>query len=58
MNPACQRQPMGHSSATMTALYTDEISLAQVQAAFSRMKGNKIDVLENVENESAACAVA
>jgi hypothetical protein len=49
---------MGHSSATMTGLYTGEISLAQVRAAFSRMKGNKIDVLENVENESAACAVA
>jgi integrase len=58
MNPACQRQQMGHSSATMTALYTGEIPLAQVQAAFSKMNGNKIDVLENVENECLKRAVA
>ena len=58
MNPACHRQQMGHSSATMTALYTGEIPLAQVQAAFSNMNGNKIDVLENVENERVVCAVA
>jgi len=58
MNPACHRQQMGHSSATMTALYTGEIPLAQVQAAFSNMNGNKIDVLENVENRRVERAVA
>jgi len=58
MNPACQRQQMGHSSATMTAVYRGKIPLAQVRAAFSNMKGNEIDVLENVENESAVCTVA
>jgi hypothetical protein len=49
---------MGHSSATMTALYTGEIPLAQVRAALSNMRGNPIDVLENAENQSALCAVA
>ena len=58
MNPACHRQQMGHSSATMTALYTGEIPLAQVQAAFSNMNGNRIDVLENVENERVVHAAA
>jgi integrase len=58
MNPACHRQQMGHSSATMTALYTGEIPLAQVQAAFSNMNGNKIDVLENMENERVVHAAA
>jgi integrase len=58
MNPACQRQQMGHTSATMTALYTGKIPLAQIRDAFSSMKGPKIDVLENKENESAVGAVA
>jgi integrase len=58
MNPACHRQQMGHSSATMTALYTGEIPLEQVQAAISNMNGNRIDVLENVENERVVHAAA
>jgi hypothetical protein len=41
----------------MTALYTGKIPLAQILEAFSSMKGPKIDVLENKENESAVCAV-
>jgi hypothetical protein len=41
----------GHSTAAMTARYTGEIPLAQVRAAFSIGNGNKIDVLENVEND-------
>ena len=51
MNPAVLRQQMGHSSAVMTARYTGEITLAQVQAAFSSMKNGE---LENMENEAAA----
>jgi integrase len=47
MNPAVLRQQMGHTSATMTALYTGEIPLAQVRASFS----NK---MEKMENEAAA----
>jgi integrase len=59
LNPAVIRQQMGHSSATMTALYTGQIPLGEVKAAFSKVQssaksGNKIDVLENMENESAA----
>jgi len=59
LNPAVIRQQMGHSSATMTALYTGQIPLEEVRAAFSKVRfssksGNKIDVLENMENESAA----
>jgi hypothetical protein len=50
MNPAVLRQQMGHSSAAMTARYSGEIPLAQVQAAFSALNGNKIVVLENTEN--------
>jgi hypothetical protein len=42
---------MGHSTAAMTARYTGEIPLAQVRAAFSIGNGNKIDVLENMEND-------
>jgi integrase len=57
MNPACQRQQMGHTSATMTALYTGKIPLANIRAAFSCMKGPKIDVFENGENESAVYVV-
>jgi len=58
MNPACHRQQMGHSSAVMTARYTGEIPIAQVQVAFSNMNANKIDVLENMENEAAVRSVA
>ena len=61
LNPAVLRQQMGHSvgSAAMTALYTGQIPLKEVEAAFSKVQssskfGNKIDVLENMENESAA----
>lgn len=59
LNPAVIRQQMGHSSATMTALYTGKIPLEEVRAAYSKVQvssqsGNKIVVLENVENESAA----
>jgi site-specific recombinase XerD len=57
MNPAVLRQQMGHTSAAMTARYTGEIPFAQVQAAFSVMNGNRIDVLENTENlENKAAA--
>jgi hypothetical protein len=42
MNPAVLRQ-MGHNSAVMTARYTGEIPLDNVQEAFSKME------LENVE---------
>jgi hypothetical protein len=45
---------MGHSSAAMTARYTGEIPLEQVQAAFSSKFGNEIVVLENMENEAVA----
>jgi integrase len=48
LNPAVIRQQMGHSSATMTALYTGEIPLEEVRAAFSRVH------LEKMENEAAA----
>ena len=59
LNPAVLRQQMGHSSEKMTALYTGQIPLQEVKAAFSKIRssrksGNKIDVLENMENESAA----
>jgi integrase len=61
LNPAVLRQQMGHSvgSAAMTALYTGQIPMKEVKAAFSKIQssaksGNKIDVLENMENESAA----
>jgi len=49
-NPAVLRQQMGHASQTMTARYTGEIPLDQVNAGFSSKFGNKIDVLENTEN--------
>jgi len=54
LNPAVQRQQMGHSSAAMTARYTGEIPLEQVRAAFSSKFGNEIVVLENMENEAVA----
>jgi integrase len=54
INPAVIRQQMGHCSAAMTALYTGEIPLEQVRNEFSLKFGNKIVVLENMENEPAA----
>jgi hypothetical protein len=38
----------------MTALVTGEIPLEQVRNEFSLKFGNKIVLLENMENESAA----
>lgn len=54
INPAVIRQQMGHTSAAMTRLYTGEVPLEYVEAEFSVKFGNKIDVLENVENGAAA----
>ncbi len=48
INPAVIRQQMGHSSHRMTALYSGEIPLDQVRAAFSSK------LLEKMENEAAA----
>jgi len=48
INPAVIRQQMGHSSHRMTALYSGEIPLEQVRAAFSSK------LLEKMENEVAA----
>jgi hypothetical protein len=53
-NPAVIRQQMGHSSASMTALYTDEIPLDEIRSEFSSKFGNKIVILEKMENDSAA----
>jgi len=57
--PAVICQQMGHSSAAMTALYSGQIPLDKVRAAISEVQfpnksGNKIVVLENVENGPAA----
>jgi integrase len=54
MNAAVLRQQMGHSSDAMTARYTGEIPIEQVRASFSCGNGNKIVVLENMENEAIA----
>jgi integrase len=54
INPAVIRQQMGHTSQRMTTLYSGEIPLEQVVAAFSSKFGNEIVVLENMENEAAA----
>jgi integrase len=54
INPAVIRQQMGHTSATMTQLYSGEIPPEDVAAAFSIRFGNKIDVLEIMETEAAA----
>jgi integrase len=54
VNPAVLRQMMGHSSAAMTALYSKQITLAQIQADFSRRNGPRIVVLENKENRRVA----
>jgi hypothetical protein len=49
---------MGHSTAAMTARYTGEIPIEQVRASFSIGDGNKIDVLENMENDQPIRDVA
>jgi integrase len=54
INPAVIRQQMGHTSATMTQLYSGEIPPEDVAAAFSMKFGTEIVVLENMENEAAA----
>ncbi len=54
VNGAVIRQMMGHSSSTMTALYSGEIPLEAIAASLSKTFGNKIVVLENMENEAAA----
>jgi integrase len=56
INPAVIRQQMGHTSARMTTLYSGEIPIDQVRAAFSRQSkiGTQNVVLENMENEAAA----
>jgi integrase len=48
INPAVIRQQMGHCSQRMTALYSGEIPLDQVCAAFSSK------LLEKMENEATA----
>jgi integrase len=40
--PAVIRQQMGHTGAAMTRLYSGEIPMEQVQAAFSSKIGNKL----------------
>lgn len=51
INPAVLRQQMGHSSSAMTELYTGEIPIEQVRAAYSKPKTG---LLENMENGAAA----
>ena len=51
INPAVLRQQMGHSSSAMTELYTGEIPIEQVRAAYSKAKTG---LLENMENGAAA----
>src|SRR6266480_3753225 len=53
INPAVIRQQMGHTSSAMTARYTGEIPLEQIRIEFSTKFGNKIDILEKMENEVA-----
>jgi integrase len=50
--PAVIRQQMGHTTAAMTRLYSGEIPIEQVKAAFSK-KGS-VAQLENMENAAAA----
>jgi integrase len=58
MNPAVLRTQTGHTTATMTALYTGQVPLDQVKAEFSNRFGKaimrKTVLLENLENEAAA----
>lgn len=51
INPAVLRQQMGHSSSAMTELYTGEIPIEEVRAAYSKAQTG---LLENMENEVAA----
>jgi integrase len=53
INPAVIRQQMGHTSSRMTARYTGEVPIEQIRTEFSITFGNKIDVLENMENDAA-----
>jgi len=46
LNPAVLRQMMGHSSASMTRLYTGEIPLADMAAACSKAFGKELEILE------------
>jgi integrase len=46
LNPAVQRRMMGHSSATMTRLYSGEIPLEDVAAAVSKTFGAQLEILE------------
>jgi integrase len=52
--PAVIRQQMGHTTAAMTRLYSGEIPIEQVRAAFSTKKQASVVELENMENENAA----
>ncbi len=54
VKPAVIRQQMGHSSSAMTDRYTGEIPLDDVRSEFSMKFGNKIVVLEKMENGAAA----
>lgn len=54
VNPAVLRQQMGHTESAMTALYTGEVPFEEVQAEFFKTFGNRIDVLEKMENGAAA----
>jgi integrase len=47
LNPAVHRQMMGHSSATMTRLYSGEIPIADVAAACSRTFGKQLELMES-----------
>lgn len=47
LNPAIHRQTMGHSSATMTRLYTGEIPLQDVAAAFSKTFRSELETIGN-----------
>ena len=52
--PAVIRQQMGHTGAAMTRLYSGEIPMEHVQAAFSPKNRRNLVQLENMENEAAA----
>jgi hypothetical protein len=45
---------MGHTTAAMTRLYSGEIPIEQVRAAFSIKTQVSVVELENMENETAA----
>jgi integrase len=51
LNPAVIRQQMGHSSAAMTRLYTGEVPLTDVVAAYSKTFPKQ---METMETEAAA----